>query len=178
MKDFLVKASLYFLKLFFNSKISYISPSLKKSNYHTAKRYRLVNICKTACCSNREWKNLAFWTYFRKKIWTILFINFTFFKLETQNGNTWSTAKTILRFIKFKLKIYRPVSYLLYDLDANLVFRLSGYTANYKIQKLSWRILILKKVFFWDIPYVFTYLLRWKEYRKDGYNLSVSVWWT
>ena len=111
-------------------------------------RYRLVNICKKACCSNRGGKNLNFWPYLRRKIWTILFINFTFFKLETQNGNAWSTAKTILRLIKFKFKIYRPVSYLLYDLDANLVFRLSGYTANYKIQKLSWRILILKKVFF------------------------------
>ena len=64
------------------------------------------------------------------KILTILSINFTFFKLETQNLNVRSSTKTVLRVSKqidltkkaFSnthsfAKIAVPVTFLLYDLE-------------------------------------------------------------
>ena len=57
----------------------------------------LFNICKTAYSSQGCVKEHDFWANFRRKIKTILFINDTFFKLETQNLNVRSTIKGVLR---------------------------------------------------------------------------------
>ena len=66
-----------FSKTFLNSRISCISTSNSK------KKYRLVNICKTAyLCVKHD-----FWANFKRQIWTVLSIYSTFFKLETQSKN-------------------------------------------------------------------------------------------
>ena len=44
-----------------------------------------------------------FWANFRKKIMTILSVNSTFFKLETQNQNVKWITKTVIK----KLKLFR-----------------------------------------------------------------------
>ena len=96
---FLWKAGSYFPKPELKT-IAYINlfHVIKKNSIPSliAKRYRLVNYCKTAYGSQGCVKKGKFWANFRRNIWTILSINFKFLARNSK-FNVISIIKTVLR---------------------------------------------------------------------------------
>ena len=85
--------------MIWNSKISCISTISKKEISilsHIAKKLQAYHYLQNCLLQSGMGKKHGFWAILKEKKFTILSINFSFIKLETQDSNVSSTTKTVL----------------------------------------------------------------------------------